>query len=138
MSQNQTKTNHTTMKLFLSALCASFIIAPLSFSAPAAELKQEVLAGACGKCDCDKCKNGKCSDCDKCKKAELLADCGKCKKKDGDKEEEKKEGTLAGDKCKKDGECDKDKKEEGTLAHCGKCGKDKEKKEEEKKEGTLA
>jgi hypothetical protein len=129
------------MKLFLSALCASFIIAPLSFAAPAAELKQEVLAGACGKCDCDKCKNGKCSDCDKCKKSEvLLTDCGKCKKKECDKDKEKKEGegTLAGDKCKKDGDCDKEKKEEGTLAHCGKCAKDKEKKEEEKKEDNLA
>ena len=82
------------MKLFLTALCASFMIIPTAFA----------------------------SDCEK----------GKCDK------EKKEEGTLAG-KCKKD--CDKEEaKEEGTLADCGKCKKegDKDKKEEEKKEGTLA
>ena len=67
------------MKLFLSALCASFLIAPLSFAA-----------------DCGKCKKDGDCDKDKDKKAEgTLADCGKCKKKDGDKEPEKKTGTLA-------------------------------------------
>ena len=60
-----------------------------------------------------------------------LAFAGKCK--DCDKEK-KEETTLAG-KCK-DGECDKD--EDPALAHCGKCKKDKEHEEEEKKEGTLA
>ena len=34
------------------------------------------------------------------------------------------------------GKCDKEKKEEGTLADCKKCNKDK--KEEKKEEGTLA
>ena len=46
--------------------------------------------------------------------------------------------------CEK-GKCDKEKKEEGALAHCGKCGtdkehdkdKDKEKKEEKKDDGAL-
>lgn len=80
------------MKLFLSALCASFIIAPLSFAK-----------------DCEKGK------CDKEKKEEtILADCGKCKK-DCDKEKEA-EGTLLAGKCKKDGDCDKEKEAEGTLA----------------------
>ena len=110
------------MKLFLSALCASFIIAPLSFASECEKGKCDkekkegtVLAADCGKCDSEKCKSGKCDDCDKCKKSgELLADCGKCKKKDGDKEKE--EGTLLAGKCKKDGDCDKEKEAEGTLA----------------------
>ena len=44
--------------------------------------------------------------------------------------------------CEK-GKCDKEKKEEGTLAHCGKCekdkdhDKDKDKDKEEKKEAEL-
>ena len=69
------------MKLFLSALCASFLIAPLSFAA-----------------DCGKCKK-KDGDCDKEKQEEttLVADSGKCKKKDGgcDKEKQEEEGALA-------------------------------------------
>jgi hypothetical protein len=109
---NPNQPHNQYMKLFLSALCASFMIAPSSFSA--------------------ECEKGKC---DKEKKEEtILADCGKCKKKDGDKEEEKKEGTLAG-KCKKDGDCDKEKEDEGTLA--GKCKKDGDC-DKEKEEGTLA
>lgn len=112
------------MKLFLSALCASFMIAPLSFADDCEkgkcdkEKKEGTVLSACDKCDCEKCKDDKCADCDKCKKAkdglQLASDCDKCKKGD-------------------------EKKEEGTLAHCGKCGKDKDKHEEdEKKEGTFA
>ena len=42
------------------------------------------------------------------------------------------------DDCEK-GKCDKEKKEEGSLADCGKCKKGEEKKDEEKKEeGALA
>lgn len=66
-----------------------------------------------------------------CTPLAFAAECDKCKDK-----EKKEETTLAG-KCK-DGECDKDKKEDPALAHCGKCKKDKEHEEEEKKEGTLA
>jgi hypothetical protein len=148
--RNQKPTTTTTMKLFLSALCASFIIAPLSFS-------EECEKGKCDKekkeegtvlADCKKCKEGdkekkeegtvlagKCKDgeeCDKEKEEGTLA--GKCKEGECDKDKE--EGTLAG-KCKDGEECDKD-KEEGTLAHCGKCKKDDKHEEEEKKEGTLA
>ena len=84
------------MKLLLSAICASLIIAPLSFAK-----------------DCEKGK------CDKEKKNEpTLADCGKCRKDGG---------------CDKD----KDKKAEGTLAEGGKCKK-KCGKEEEKPELVLA
>jgi len=91
------------MKLFLSALCASFIIAPLSFGT-VKDLKEETIVAACGKCkkDCDK---------DEAKEEGTLA--GKCKK-DCDKDDAKEEGTLAG-KCKKDGDCGKE-KEEATLA----------------------
>ena len=82
------------MKLLLSAICASFIIAPLSFA---------------------DCENGKCGKDKEKKEGTILADCGKCKK-DGDADKEKKEGTLADcGKCKKDGDCDKEKKE-GTIA----------------------
>ena len=64
------------MKLLLSAICASFIIAPLSYA------------------DCGKCKKD--GDCGKEKKeGTILADCGKCKK-DGDADKEKKkDGTIA-------------------------------------------
>ena len=116
------------MKLLLSALCASFMIAP-------------AFAEDCEKGKCDKEKQGTVIACDKSgkcdgeKKAEgtlIAGDCDKCKKGD----EKKTEGTLiAGDcgKCKKDGE---EKKTEGTLlaGDCDKCKKDCD----EKKEGTLA
>lgn len=125
-SDTPNRTNHTVMKLILSALCASFVIAPLSFANSSKDLKEEtILASDCGKCK----KDGE----EKKEEGTLASDCGKCKK---DGEEKKEEGTLAGacGKCKKDGE---EKKEEGTLADCGKCKKDGDK-EEEKKEGTLA
>ena len=105
------------MKLLLTALCASFIVAPATYAK-----------------DCDKEKCDK----DKVEEGTMIAHCGKCGKgdhKEGDKDkEEKEEGTLiAGKDCGK-GDCDKD-KEEGTLLagkDCGKgdCDKDKE-------EGTL-
>ena len=62
--------------------------------------------------DTDKCP-GKKKDCEKKDDSALLADCGKCKK-DGEcdkdkKEGEKKEGALLAGKDKDDGECDKDK-----------------------------
>ena len=96
------------MKLFLSALCASFMIAPLSFAASVEELKDDTIAADCGKCKKDGEK-------EEAKEEGTLVDCGKCKK-DGDKEEAKEEGTLAGGcgKCKKDGE--KEEAEEGALA----------------------
>ena len=50
---------------------------------------------------------------------------GKCDK------DKKEQGTVA--ECEK-GKCDKEKKEEGTLADCDKCKKGDEKKEE----GTIA
>lgn len=101
------------MKLFLSAICASFLLAPLTFAS-----------------DCEKGK------CDKEKKEEGTI-AGKCKKCDEGEGAKKEEGALAG-KCK-DKKCDEEKKEEGTLAHCGKCKGDKEHKEGgDKKEGTLA
>ena len=99
------------MKLFLTALCASFMIIPSSFAS--------------------ECEKGKCGK-EKKEEGTVLADCGKCKKKEG--EEKKEGGTVIADcgKCKKDGE---KKKEEGALA--GKCKKDCDK-EEAKEEGTLA
>ena len=143
------------MKLILTALCASFMVIPTAFADDCEkgkcdkEKKEEGTLAHCGKCgtdkdhDKDKKKDDKkeegtiASDCDKCKKAKsemILAEGDKCKK-DGDCDKEKEEGTLASDcdKCKKDGE---GKKEEGTLAdNCEKDGGcDKEKKEE----GTLA
>lgn len=145
--RNPKPTTTNIMKLFLSALCASFIIAPLSFSEECEKSKcdKEKKEEGTVLADCKKCKDGdkekekeegailagKCKDGDKEKEKEegTLADCKKCK--DGDKEE-KEEGSLAG-KCKDGEECDKD-KEEGTLAgKCkdGECDKDKE-------EGTLA
>jgi hypothetical protein len=60
------------MKLFLTALCASFMIIPTSFASECDKEKKEegtVLTAACDKCDCEKCKTGKCAECDKCKKA---------------------------------------------------------------------
>ena len=72
------------MKLFLSALCASFMVAPLAFA--------------------EECEKGKC---DKEKKEDTVL-AGKCK--DGECDKDKEEGTLAG-KCK-DGECDKEKAKE--------------------------
>ena len=85
------------MKLLLSAICASFMVAPLAFAADCEK----------GKCDKEKQEEG------------TLAHCGKCEK-DHDKDKEKKE----------------EKKEEGTAlaADCDKCKKGEEKKEE----GTLA
>jgi hypothetical protein len=88
------------MKLFITALCASMLVIPMSYA--------------------DDCEKGKC---DKEKQeGTLLSDCGKCEdKKDKDCEkkecdEDKKEGALAGNcgKCKKDGDSE-EKKEEGTL-----------------------
>ena len=93
------------MKLFITSLCASMLVIPMSYA--------------------DDCEKGKC---DKEKKeGTLLSDCGKCEdKKACDKEcekdcekkcdKEKQEGTLLSDcgKCKKDGES-AEKKEEGTL-----------------------
>ncbi|MEO7099479.1 MAG: hypothetical protein ABI162_08965 [Luteolibacter sp.] len=98
------------MKLLLSAICASFMVASLTSA--------------------NACENGKC-DKDKDKKEQgTVAACDKCKKGD---EEKKEEGTLAAcDKCKKG---DEEKKEEGTLAACDKCKKGDE---EKKEEGTLA
>ena len=87
------------MKLFLSALCATWIIAPLSFASDCEkskcdkEKKNEPALVDCGKCkkadDCDK-KDG---DCDKKKEGTTLAACGKCKKDEG-ADKEKKEGTF--------------------------------------------
>ncbi len=79
------------MKLLLSAICASFMVAPLAFA--------------------EGCEKGKC-DKDKAKQEEgTVAACDKCKKGD---EEKKEEGTVAAcDKCKKG---DEEKKEEGTFA----------------------
>lgn len=46
--------------------------------------------------------------------------------------------TAFADDCEK-GKCDKEKKEEGTLAHCGKCGTDKDHDKGKKKDdGTIA
>ncbi|MBU6171103.1 MAG: hypothetical protein KGQ87_06395 [Verrucomicrobia bacterium] len=122
------------MKLFITALCASMLVIPMSYA--------------------DDCEKGKC---DKEKKeGTLLSDCGKCEdkkacdkvcEKDCDKkcDKEKQEGTLLSDcgKCedKKDKDCEKkecnDEKQEGTLAgNCGKCKKDGDS-EEKKEEGTL-
>jgi ribosomal protein L37AE/L43A len=113
---------HYNMKLFLTALCASFMVLP-AFSAECEK----------GKCDKDKKEQGTVAECDKCKKGEekkeegTVAECDKCKKG----EEKKEEGTIAEcDKCKKGEE----KKEEGTIAECDKCKKGEEKKEE----GTIA
>ena len=138
ISQVTTNPNNYNMKLLLSAICASFIIAPLSFA--------DCEKGKCGKdkekkegtilADCGKCKKD--GDADKDKKKEgTIADCGKCKK-DGDADKDKKkEGTIADcGKCKKDGDCDKEKKE-GTIADCGKCKKDGDADKDKKKEGTL-
>lgn len=134
--------NTKLMKLYLSAICASLMIAPLSFASDCGKCKKD---DGCGKekkeetillSDCGKCKKDADKEKETKKEGTVLADCGKCKK-DADKEKEKaKEGTLASDcgKCKKDG--DKEKKEEGTLASdCGKCKKDCDK--EKKEEGTL-
>ncbi len=100
------------MKLFLTALCASFIALP-AFAA--------------------QCEGGKCGKGDKKKDqgTVMLDDCGKCKK--GDKKKE--EGTMLAqcDKSKKD----EKKKDEGTmLADCGKCEK-KDDKDKKKEKGTL-
>jgi len=125
---NTNHSNHTnTMKLFLSALCATIIASPLAFADGCGkckgdnkEKKEDTVLAACGKCDCGKSKDEKCTDCKCSKETEILA--GKCKK-DGDCDKEKEEeGTLLADKCKKDGDCDKE-KEEGTLL-AGKCKKD--------------
>lgn len=88
------------MKLILTALCASFMVIPAAF------------ASDCEKGKCDKDKDAK-------KEEGTLADSGKCDKdkdKDEEKDDTKKEGTLASD-CEKD-ECDKDddKKEKLVLA----------------------
>lgn len=136
------------MKLLLSALCASCIIAPLSYANSAKDSNKEVILADCGKCKkddgCDKDK-----DKDKEKKAEAtqVAQCGdKCKKDDdgcGKDKEKKAEATNLADcgKCKKDGGCDKDKEKEkkaeaAQLAQCGdKCKKkddcDKDKKDDD-------
>ena len=84
------------MKLFLTALCASFMIIPSSFAS--------------------ECEKGKCGK-EKKEEGTVLADCGKCKKKEG--EEKKEEGTLAHcGKCEKDHDKKKEgeEKKEGTLA----------------------
>ena len=73
-TNHQHRTNHYNMKLLLSAICASFIIAPLSYAA-----------------DCEK---GKCGKDKEKQEGTILADCGKCKK-DGDADKEKKDGTIA-------------------------------------------
>lgn len=88
------------MKLFLTALCATWIIAPLSFAKDCDK----------GKCDKDKKNEPTLVDCGKCKKS------GDCDKKDGDCHKDKKEGTslAACGKCKKDADKDKEKKE-GTF-----------------------
>jgi hypothetical protein len=89
------------MKLLLTALCASLMVVP-------------AFASDCekGKCDKDKTEEGTLAHCGKC---EGDKDHDKDKKEEKkEKKEEKKEGTLASD-CDKD-KCDKDKKEEGTLA----------------------
>jgi hypothetical protein len=125
----QPQTNYKTMKLFITALCASMLVIPMSY------------ASDCEKGKCDKEKE----------EGTLLSDCGKCEdKKDKDcekKECDKEEGTLLADcgKCedKKDKDCEKKEcdKEEGTmLADCGECEKKKdcEKKECDKEDGTVA
>lgn len=88
------------MKLFLSALFATVIAAPMSFAegcekGKCDKEKKESTVMAAG-CDCNNCESKKCADCDKCKK-----------------DDKKEEGALADNcgKCKKGGE----KKEEGTL-----------------------
>ena len=123
------------MKLFLSAFCATMMIAPLSYGegcekGKCDKDKDETVLAAEKDCGCGDCKQGNCSDCEKCQKKEdkLLSDCGKCKK-DGEEEEE---GTLLAGKCEKDGDCDKE--EEGTLL-AGKCKKDCD---DDKDEETLA
>jgi hypothetical protein len=96
------------MKLFITTLCASMLVIPMSYA--------------------DDCEKGKC---DKEKQeGTLLSDCGKCedkKDKDCEKKEcdkEKQEGTMLTDSgecdkkekdCEKK-ECDKDKNDEGTMA----------------------
>ncbi|MEI8039066.1 MAG: hypothetical protein WCJ14_11810 [Verrucomicrobiota bacterium] len=79
------------MKQLLCALCASFILAPLSFARDSAQSqcdssqKNQPTLAECGKCKKD-------GECDKDKKAEgKLAECGKCKKGEDDK---KPEGKL--------------------------------------------
>ena len=96
------------MKLLLTALCATFMVAP---------------AFACENGECKGKKEQGRSDNEK---GDRLADCDKCKKG----EDKKDEGAIADcDKCKK-GE---DKKDEGALAGCDKC-----KKGDDNKEGTIA
>jgi hypothetical protein len=140
--QTNQPTNTTThMKLFLSALCASLIIAPLSFANECEkgkcdkEKKEGTLLTDCGKCK----KEGEC-DKDKKDSGTLAADCGKCKKEGECDKDKKDSGTLAADcgKCKKDDGCDKDKKDSGTLADCGKCKKDDGCDKDKKAELTLA
>jgi hypothetical protein len=80
-----TKPPQHPMKLFLSALCASFMIAPLAYA--------------------DGCKK----ECDKEKKEDTIL-AGKCEKKKGDCDKDE-EALLAG-KCKK--ECDEEKDEGAT------------------------
>ena len=77
------------MKLILHALCASLIIAPLTYAGPSNKLTDNSTAAACDKC-----------------------------KKDGDADKDKQpDAKLAGcDKCKKDGDADKDKQPDGSRA----------------------
>jgi hypothetical protein len=87
------------MKLFLTALCASFMVVPMAFAdedcgkcKKGGEKKEEgtVFGADCGKCDKDGAK--------KKEEGTLLAHCGKCEgdkdHKKGEKKEEKKEGTV--------------------------------------------
>ena len=138
----QPTTNHKIMKLFITALCASMLVIPMSFADECEkgkcdkEKQEGTLLSDCGKCedkkDCDKeCEKDCEKKCDKEKKeGTLLSDCGKCEDKN-DKDCEKKE-------------CDKEKQEGTMLADCGECDKkekDCEKKEcdkDKKEEGTMA
>jgi hypothetical protein len=125
----QPPTNDKIMKLFITALCASMLVIPMSYAEECEkgkcekEKKEGTLLSDCGKCEDKKDKDCEKKECDDEKKeGTLLSDCGKCedkKDKDCEKKEcddEKKEGTFAGNcgKCKKDGDSE-EKKEEGTL-----------------------
>lgn len=80
------------MKLFLTTLCATFLVAPLSFASDCKKECDKEKAKEEGTLLVDKCKDKE--GCDKDKEEGTLADCGKCKDKDKDEDKEKKEGTV--------------------------------------------
>jgi len=111
------------MKLLLSAIFASCLIAPLASAAPCETTPTACNGGSCGEGKAkDKKDDGSVAACDKC-------DGDKCDKKKKD------DGSVAGcDKC--DGDKADKKKQEGTVAACdGDCGK---KDKEKKQEGSVA